>query len=364
MIRLSKPFVDEETRKAVIAAVDSGNYILKEKCAEFEKNFATYFGTKHAIAVANGTAALFLTLHALDIKQGDEVLVPAHTAFPTIEAIFHTGATPVFVDIDEHSMTMDPKLVEKAITKKTKVILPVHLYGHPADLDPLMVLAKKHNILLVEDACQAHGALYTHKKIGSLGIAGCFSFYPSKNLTVLGDGGMIITNDDALAKHLRMLRNHGRESRYDHLEVGYNLRFNEIQAAAGIVQLKHLDRFVEQRRAHAKRYNALLANVGDLILPKECFGQHSYHLYVIRTKRRDALMAHLKEQQIETEIHYPIPMHMQPGTLKALKLSQKPCSLPVTEKITQEILSLPMHPALTEQELRIVADAIKKFYSA
>lgn len=364
-IALSKPYIDDEIRQGVLAALNSGRYILGDTCKQFETQFAQYFSTKHAVLTSSGTSAIFLSLLALGVKQGDEIIVPAHTAFPTIEPIYHLGAVPVFVEIDEHSFTLDPQQFDKLVTPKTKGILPVHLYGHAAPLDAVFSFAKKHNLFVLEDACQAHGAELNGKKCGSMGITGCFSFYPSKNMTVAGDGGMVITNDDALAKKIRLLRNHGRESRYDHEDVGYNLRFNEMNAAVGLVQLRHLDDFVAKRRALAELYRKHLVLVKEIILPTEVFGKHSYHLFVIRTSRRDQLKEFLAQHGIETEIHYPIAMHQQGGTKKVFSALKRVLpSLPVTEKICREILSLPMHPQLTEEDVKYVAETISSFFKS
>jgi dTDP-4-amino-4,6-dideoxygalactose transaminase len=358
MIPLSRPHVDEEVKAAVLAALESRRYILGEECRAFETDFAAFIGTEHAVLTASGTAALALAMRALDLPAGGEVLVPAHTAFPTVEAILIAGGRPVFVDIDD-SFTIDPADVAPKLTSRAVGLLPVHLYGHPADLRPLLDFAGRHGLWLLEDACQAHGALYRGARVGGFGRAGCFSFYPSKNLTVFGDGGIITTNDAQIAARCRRLRDHGRADKDIHLEVGDNLRFNEIQAAAGRVRLKRLDADNTRRRAIATRYARALAQL-PISLPGDAAGSESvYHLYVIRTSRRDALRAFLLDRGIETGIHYPIPCHHQPA-LQHLP----PVSLPRTEVVVGEILSLPIFPDLDDASVDAVAAAIKAFFAA
>ena len=356
MIKLSEPFFDEEEKKAALRVLDSGWYIHGKELEAFEKEFAEFAGTQRALACSNGTTAIHLALQALGIKKDDEVLVPSHTAFPTIEPILNLGAKPVFVDIDEKHYTLDVRDAAKKITKNTRAILPVHLYGHPAQMDALSTLCKNYGLFLVEDACQAHGALYKNRHVGSIGNIGCFSFYPSKNMTVFGDGGMIVTNDKLLYERIKLLRNHGSEDRYHHILLGNNFRVSEIACALGRVQLKRLPYFVQRRRKIAHMYNSLLEST-SLILPKEMQGvKHSYHLYVIRHTKRNALKSYLEKHGVHSEIHYPVPGHLQ----KAVPLSYR-TSLPVTEKIVQEILSLPMHPKLKEEQVAFIGNTIKRF---
>ena len=358
MIPLARPHVDEEVKAAALRALESGRYILGVECRAFEQEFAAYIGTEHAVLTASGTAALALTMRALNLPRDGEVLVPAHTAFPTVEAILLAGGRPVFVDVDEH-FTMAPADAARKLTPRTVGLLPVHLYGHPADLEPLQDLATRHSLWLVEDACQAHGALYRGARVGGLGRVGCFSFYPSKNLTVLGDGGIITTNDAAVASRCRRLRDHGRAEKDVHQEVGNNLRFNEIQAAVGRVLLKQLDAGNARRRGLAARYAERLADL-PVRVPSEADWAHSvYHLYVIRTGRRDSLRAHLREQGIETGIHYPIPCHRQPAVsdLRAV-------ALPRTDALVGEILSLPIFPDLDEASVDQVTKAIRDFFAS
>ena len=358
MIPLSRPHVDEEVKAAALRALESGRYILGEECRAFEADLAAYIGTEHAVLTASGTAALALTMRALDLPSGGEVLVPAHTAFPTVESILIAGGRPVFVDVDE-TFTMDPADAARKATPRTVGLLPVHLYGHPADLDPVRDLAERHGLWLVEDACQAHGALYRGSRVGGLGRAGCFSFYASKNLTVLGDGGVITTNDALVAARCRRLRDHGRREKDVHQEIGDNLRFNEVQAAVGRVLLKQLDRGNARRRALAARYTERLAGL-PVRVPREAdWAQSVYHLYVIRTSRRDSLRGFLRDREIETGIHYPIPCHHQPALCHFPQVT-----LPQTEALVGEILSLPMFPDLDGASVDTVATAVKEFFTS
>src|SRR5439155_7711591 len=311
-IPLSRPPVDDEVKAAVIAAVESGQYILGPECKAFEREFAAYNGAKHAVLTTNATAALWMVIKAFGAKAGDEVLVPSHTAFPTVEAICFAGVTPVFVDIDE-TYTVDVKDAAAKVPPRTIGFIPVHLYGHPANLPAVQELCAKHKLWLLEDCAQAHGATWQGKKVGSFGRVGVFSFYPSKNLTVMGDGGLLVTDDDDVAARCRRLRDHGRTSKDVHVEVGFNLRFNDIQAAVGRVLLRRLDAMNDRRRALARRYARGLSGL-PLGLPAEVPGaRHVYHLYVIRTRARDALAKALKERGIATGIHYPVASHKQPA---------------------------------------------------
>ena len=363
-VPLSRPYVDQEIRDAVLKALDSEQYILGPECKALEAEFAAYLGTRHAVLTTSGTAAIQLVLEGLGVKPGDEIIVPSLTAFPTIEPLLHMGAVPVFAEIDE-SFTMNPDHAASLITPRTVGIIPVHLYGRPANIPALQALAKKHKLFLLEDTCQGHGAEIGSKRCGSFGVAGCFSFYPSKNMTVAGDGGLIATSDDSIAEKARMLRNHGRRGRYEHEVAGYNLRFNEIQAAVGRVQLRRLPGFVARRGAIARRYDELLKPLSDrlkLPTPPSDLGAgavHSYHLYVVRTPRRDELKEFLAAQGVSAEIHYPIPCHLQPAT--AAKVKPKP--LPFTEKVCGEILSLPMYPALEDKAVAYVAEQLGRFFA-
>ena len=361
-VPLSKVYIDQDMKDAVLRVMDSGSFILGPECKAFEAELAAWSGRKHVVLGSSWTAIAMLTLSALGIGAGDEVLVPAHTAYPTIEAIFHSGATPVFIDIDE-TFTIDPTELERHVTRRTKAIMPVHLYGHPCDMDATLAVAQKHGLLVLEDCAQAHGALYRGKPVGSLGVAGIFSFYPSKNLPVLGDGGCIATDDDALAQKVRMLRDHGRKDKYEHQLVGWNLRFNEIQAATGRISLRKLGGFNERRRAIAARYTERLSKVPGIATPAEKdWARSVFHLYVIRVKDRDLLAKALESKGVQTGVHYPIPNHLQPATLSDRRVRSE--SLPRTEKAANEILSLPIFPLLVDSDVEFVCDAVAEHHAA
>jgi perosamine synthetase len=365
-VPLSKPYVDQEMKEKVLEVIDSGQYILGNHCRHFEEEFAQFIGVKQAVLTNSGTSAIFLCLKALGVGPGDGILVPSLTAFPTVEPIFHVGATPIFIDIDE-TFTVDPKHLEKTLktkrkirgVKKIKGIIPVHLYGHPAEMDSILDLAKRYELFVLEDCCQAHGARYQGKRAGSMGMAGCFSFYPSKNLTVFGDGGVLVTDDGTLAKQCRMLRDHGRKEKYEHELVGYNLRFNEIQAAVGRLQLRKLEGFNESRRRVAQWYSDGLKDVPVITPPVKHWAEPVFHLYVIQTSKRDELSTSLKEKEIQTGIHYPIPCHLQPGTESTLGPQPK---LERTEKVVQQILSLPIYPELEKEKTDFICAAIREFF--
>ena len=355
-VPLSRPPVDDEIKTAVLEAIDSRQYILGPQCRAFEEEFARANGARHAILTSSGTAALWLALKALGIKAGDEVLVPSHTAFPTVEAICFTGAAPVFVDVDD-SYTVDVADAAAKASPRSVGFIPVHLYGHPADLDAVRDLCGTLGLWLVEDCAQAHGAAWQGRKVGGFGRAGCFSFYPSKNLTVLGDGGLVVTDDDDIAARCRRLRDHGRLSKDIHAEVGFNLRFNDVQAAVGRVLLRRLEAMNDRRRALADRYRAGLAGL-PLVLPREGRGaRHVYHLFVVRSERRDNLARFLRERGIATGIHYPVPCHRQP----ALEALTSP-ALPRTERLVEEILTLPLSAGHTDGEVDEVVAAVRAFF--
>jgi dTDP-4-amino-4,6-dideoxygalactose transaminase len=363
-IPLSKPYIDKEIKESVLEVIDSGQYILGNHSRLFEEEFAQFIGVKHAVLTSSGTSAIFLSLKAFGVEPGDGILVPSLTAFPTVEPIFHVGAKPIFIDIDE-TFTMDPKHLEKVLKnrsqmQKVKGIMPVHLYGHPADMETLLDLAKHYGLFILEDCCQAHGARYKGRRVGSMGISGCFSFYPSKNLTVFGDGGILVTDDETLAKHCRMLRDHGRKEKYEHELVGYNLRFNEIQAAVGRQQLKRLEGFNESRRQIARWYSDGLKGL-PMITPKvQDWAEPVFHLYVIQTSKRDSLATYLKERGIQTGIHYPVPCHLQPAVQNTL--GPQP-NLERTEEAAKKILSLPIYPELEKEKVDFVCATIKEFFN-
>jgi dTDP-4-amino-4,6-dideoxygalactose transaminase len=355
-IPLSRPPIDDEIKGAVLKAIDSRQYILGPECRSFEDEFAAYNGAKHAVLTSSATAALWMLVKALGARPGDEVLVPAHTAFPTVEAICFAGATPVFVDVDDF-YTVDVRDAAAKVTVRTVGFVPVHLYGQAADVPAIQALCARRGLWLLEDCAQAHGAEWQGKKVGGFGRAAAFSFYPSKNLSVMGDGGLLVTHDDAVAARCRQIRDHGRLNKDVHAEVGFNLRFNDIQAAVGRVLLRRLDAMNAQRRRIAARYAAGLAGL-PLRLPGERPGaRHVFHLYVVATERRDELARYLKERGIATGIHYPVPCHRQPA-VEHLRAT----ALPVTERIVREILTLPISAGHTEAEADEVVAAVRQFF--
>lgn len=338
-----------------MSAVDSGRYILANECTAFERELAHYVGVRHCVLVSSCTAAFLLLHHAMELGPDDEVIVPSHTAFPTIESLIHVGAKPVFVEVDE-TYCVDPAAIEPALTPRTVGIIAVHLYGHPAAMDRILTIARRRRLWVLEDCAQAHGARWRAVRVGALADASTFSFYPSKNLTVLGDGGCVMTNDDRIAEHVRMLRDHGRRTKFTHELVGFNLRFNEIQAAIGRVMLRQLDELNAHRRRIARRYDERLS--GLVVAPVEAPGAEAvYHMYVIRTPHRDALAAHLRANGVETGIHYPVANHAQP----AVTARFGPTHLPGTEALVDEILSLPMHGRLPVDDADYVCDQIAAF---
>jgi dTDP-4-amino-4,6-dideoxygalactose transaminase len=362
------PFVDfrkqsksikKEIEKEIQEVLDSGRYILGKKVEDFEKDFAKYCGVKYALAVNNGTSALLLALLTLGIKKGNEVITQPNTFVATAEAIVFSGAKPVLVDINPQTYNLDIEKLEKAITKKTKAIIPVHLFGQPADMDPILKLARKYNLFLIEDAAQAQGAEYKGKKVGSLGDIGCFSFYPTKVLGAWGEGGAVVTNNKKLFEKMKRLRDHGSEKKYYHSEVGFNFRLEEIQGAVLGVKLKYLNQGIKSRREKVKIYNQLLKDC-PVILPFEPkFFKSVYYVYVIRVKKREKLQKYLAEQGIGTMIHYPIPIHLQ-SAFRFLRY--KKGDFPEAEKAAKEILSLPFYPEISINEQEYVAQKIKEFF--
>lgn len=353
-LNFSEMYVDSDIKKAVEQVLESGRYIKGDNLRFFEQEFADFCNTKYAVGVSSGTAAILLSLMALDIKNGDEVIVPSHTFIATASPVKFLGATPVYVDIDPVTYTIDPAKLESAITKNTKAIIPVHLYGHPADMDPIKELATKNCLTVIEDSCQAHAAEYKGQKTGSIGDLAVFSFFPSKNMTVAGDGGMVTTNNEELAQKISMLRDHGRTGKYIHEMLGLNQRLSEIPAAVGREQLKHLTEWTDSRRRAASTYSRLLD--GIVQTPTQAhWAKHVYHLYVIQTRDRDSLGKYLKEQGIITGIHYPVPVHKQPC------MESGDVRLPVTEEFVDQILSLPMHPKLKNEQIEYVVEKIQEW---
>lgn len=338
--------------------LDRGDFILGQDVAKFEEEFAAYCGVKYAIGVDNGLSALELSLRALGVGTGHEVILPAHTFTATAAAITFAGATPVFVDVNPETWTIDVDKIEEAITPRTKAILPVHLYGLPVDMNVVLGIAEKYNLVVVEDACQAHGAMYKGYRTGFLGHAAGFSFYPTKNLGGCGDGGMVTTNDAAIAETIRALRNCGQRVKNVHELSPYNHRLDSLQAAILRIKLKYLDDWIASRRRLASAYNKLLANTNVTVQVESVGYQHVYHLYVIRSQNRDALQAYLKERGIGTAIHYPTPVHLQPFYANG---EDRHGQFPITEKICNEILSLPLYPEMTDEQLDYVVRHIREF---
>lgn len=357
---MAEMYVDDEIKQSVLDVLESGHYIKGENNNYFEKEFADFCETRYAITTSSGTAAIFLSLYALGISKGDEVIVPSHTFIATVNPVLHLGAKPIFVDIDRETYTMNPEEVEQKVSSMTKAIIPVHLYGHPTDMAAIMDIAGDHDLRVIEDACQAHGAIYNGKKVGSIGDIGCFSFFPSKNMTVAGDGGMVTTNDDDLAERIGMLRDQGRREKYTHELLGFNFRLSEIHAAVARQQLKHLPKWIEQRREIANYYNELLEEIDQIITPTEMeWAKHAYHLYVIRTKHRNMLKKYLEKQGISTGIHYPLPVHRQPCISEHI---DPIVDLIETDKVVEEVLSIPMHPQLKKNEIKYITRKIKNFF--
>jgi dTDP-4-amino-4,6-dideoxygalactose transaminase len=346
-----------EIDSAISRVLDSGWYILGNEVQSFEEEFANYIGVAHGIGVGSGTEAIHLALTACGIGPGDEVITVSHTAVATVAAIELAGSTPVFIDIDQDFFTIDPEKIESAITSNTKAIVPVHIYGQPVDMDTVMEIARKYNLRIIEDCAQAHGANYKEKRVGSIGDFGCFSFYPTKNLGALGDGGMVVTNNEKLAQKAKLLREYGWAERYVSHFAGWNTRLDEIQAAILRVKLKHLDKDNSKRVHIAELYSKELGEC-DIILPKQRKDSaHVYHLYVIRSERRDALLTFLKEKGIGALIHYPMPVHLQPA-YRHLKAGDK---LPETEKVAYGIISLPIYPELSKSDVQIIIKTIRDF---
>jgi len=350
-----------ELDEAIRRVLEQGRYILGEEVKQFEAEFATFVGVRHGIGVGSGTEALHVALAACELGPGDEVITVSHTAVATVAAIEQTGATPVFADIEPDFYTLDPERLNSSITERTRAIIPVHIYGQPADLDPILQVARKRNLLVIEDCAQAHGAMYRDKRVGSWGDIACFSFYPTKNLGAVGDGGLIVTDDPKLAERARLLREYGWAERYVSHMTGWNSRLDELQAAILRVKLRYLDSDNQKRLCIAERYSERLADL-EIDLPKIRNGStHAFHLFVIRSARRDALQAYLKEKGIGTLVHYPVAVHEQPAYRSRLKGSD---FLPQTERAAREILSLPMYPEMNGAEIEAVIREVRQFFGA
>lgn len=350
--------IKKEIDSAVLATLESGHFILGPQVTKFEEDVATLLGVDFAVGLASGTDALVLALRALDVGAGDEVIMPAYTFFATAGTVMSVGAKPVMVDIDPQTYQIDVNKIESAITSKTQAIIPVHLYGHPAEMNPILEIARKHNLKVIEDNAQGFGAEYLGKKTGSFGAIGCLSFFPTKNLGAFGDGGMVVTHDSKLAERMRMLRTHGWKKKYYSEEVGYNSRLDAIQAAILQAKLPHVDSWNEKRREVAKRYNEYLAPLGIVTPVEKDWAKHVYHLYVIRSEKRDALQKFLKEKGIASEVYYPIPPHLSEP---CKKIGYKAGDFPHAELASSQTLALPLYPELTESQQDEVIRAVREF---
>jgi len=349
--RSIKPEIDA----ALANVLDSGQFVLGPEVAGFEQEFATYCGASECIALNSGTSALHLALLAAGVRPGDEVITVPFTFVASVAAVLYAGARPVLVDIDPRSFTMDPAVVESAITPRTKAILPVHLYGQPADLDPITEIARRHSLVVIEDAAQAHGAKYKGRPVGSIGDIGCFSFYPGKNLGAYGEGGAVTTSNSDFARTIRMLRDWGQDRKYHHALHGFNYRMEAFQGAILRVKLRHLESWIQARRAIADKYNQLLEGSAVDRPAEMTWARHVYHLYTLRSKRRDLLQDSLRKKDIQTGIHYAMPAHLQPAYAN---LGYGRGSLPQSEKAADEVLSLPLYPEISDDQIEMVAKAV------
>ena len=364
------PFVDAAAQQRSIAAelstaieevLLSAKFILGPQVTEFERAFAEFIGVRHAVGTGSGLDALRLALAALDVGPGDQVILPVNTYIATALAVSAVGARPVLVDCDPRTYQLDVDQVGPAISTRTRAIIPVHLTGQAADMDPALDLARANGLHVVEDAAQAHGAKYKGRSCGKLGTVGCFSFYPSKNLGACGDGGMLTTSDADLAERVRRLRNYGEKAKYHHVEKGLNARLDTMQAAVLLVKLRHLARWNEARARHAETYRRLLADAGDLVFQEHApFSSHVYHLFVVETAERDALRAHLLAAGIQTGVHYPVPIHLQPAYAD---LGHKQGDFPRAERLAGRMLSLPMYPELRPTQIAAVADEVRRYFA-
>ncbi len=352
--------IESEINQAINRVLSRCNFILGRQLEEFEQAFAEFIAVEHAIGVSSGLDALRIALMALDIGRGDEVILPANTFIATALAVSAVGAKPVLVDCDPATYNIDVGLIENAITPSTKAIIPVHLTGQSADMGPILEVASKHDLYVIEDAAQAHGTLYKGKPCGSMGTVGCFSFYPGKNLGAYGDGGMVTTNDSKLAERIRHLRNYGERVKYEHVEKGLNARLDTLQASILDVKLHYLTQWNQARVKHAQKYLDLLGGGGDVVFQKLApYSTHIYHLLIIETDKRDALQKHLTSAGVQTGIHYPKPIHLQQAYTD---LGHHEGDFPQAEKLAKRILSLPMFPELTDEQIQQVALEVRKFF--
>jgi len=365
--RLSVPFVDltteyqmleSEIGEAMSRVLSKSDFILGSELSLFEREFAAFCEAPYAVGVDSGLSALELILRTYGIGPGDEVITQANTFIASALAISSVGAKPVLVDVNPDTYSMDPEALEAAITSRTMAVMPVHLYGHPADMSAILGIARRHGLLVIEDACQAHGARYGGKRVGSLGDAAAFSFYPAKNLGAYGDGGMVVSNREMVGRHVEMLRNYGQREKYYHAIRGYNRRLDTLQAAVLRVKLQLLDEWNAARREHALLYDKLLRGAGVALPVTEPYSEPVWHLYVIRSEQRDALRAHLQESGVSTGIHYPVPIHLQEAYAD---LGYRKGDFPVTEQHADQILSLPMYPGLAPAQIEYAAEVIRDF---
>jgi dTDP-4-amino-4,6-dideoxygalactose transaminase len=348
----------EEINSAIQEVIDESAFAGGRFVTQFEADFAAYCRCPYAIGVGSGTEALWLSLLALDVGPGDEVITVPNTFMATAEAITYCGARPVFVDVDERTYTMDPAALEQAVRTETKAIIPVHLFGQPADMDPILALARERGLFVIEDACQAHGAEYKGRRVGTLGDAACFSFYPGKNLGAFGEAGAVVTYDAELQERIRILRDHGQVRKYHHSMVGWNCRMDGIQAAVLRIKLRHLEKGNQLRRSHAAHYNQALHGIEGVVLPiQAAYAHHVYHLYAIRTRERDEAMRFLADWGIGCGVHYPVPVHLQDAYQT---LGYRQGAFPIAERCAMEFVSLPMFPELTRLQVEIVAQAVTK----
>jgi dTDP-4-amino-4,6-dideoxygalactose transaminase len=362
------PFVDLKAQYQTIASqmdeaisrvVADADFVLGRDVEVFEREFADFCEAEYAVGVDSGTSALELALRAHGIGEGTEVITVSHTFIATVTSISYTGARPVLVDVDRDTYNIDPGKIEAAITDRTKAVVPVHLYGQSADLDPLLAIARKHDLIVIEDACQAHGARYKGKRVGALADAGCFSFYPGKNLGAYGDAGMVVTNNKETAERIRLLRNYGQPQKYQHVTMGYNRRLDSLQAAVLQVKLQHLDQWNASRQRAARLYDELLEDAEGIRTPYTAEeSSHAYHLYVVQHSQRDRLAGYLREQGVATGLHYPTPVHLQPCYDD---LGLRSGALPVTEAIASRVISLPMFAEITAEQIEYVCEHIKRF---
>jgi dTDP-4-amino-4,6-dideoxygalactose transaminase len=370
-MQIKVPFLDlkshhapllPEINASIQEVIESAAFAGGPFVTRFEEDFAAYCRSSYAVGVGSGTEALWLALLALGIGSGDEVITVPSTFMATAEAITYCGASPVFVDVDEHTYTMDPARLKEALTSRTKAIIPVHLFGQPADMDPILDFARQHSLYVIEDAAQAHGAEYKGRRVGTLGDAACFSFYPGKNLGAFGEAGAVVTGDETLKEKIQILRDHGQVRKYHHSLVGWNGRMDGIQGAVLRIKLRHLEKCNELRRSHAARYDGGLSGIQGIVTPAHsAFVRHVYHVYAIRVKNRDEVMRGLAEQGIGSGVHYPVPVHLQEAYRS---LGYVRGAFPIAEQCAAEFVSLPMFPELTPEQIEIVIQGVKEAVSS